>query len=411
MTAKHLLWASGLSALALVLTACPPGDGGGRHGNTPDTPDPLPTGTVAFDYDRHLYFDALVGDSLPARLIFDTGATGLYLDSLWFAQSGLDPKYRQSAIMMGGTEDKTHSKAEMVFDTLALRVGDANWSSTATVIMQLKTMLGRRADGMFGQKYLENECVEFNLRRGYLRRASSDTLAAAGFTKHEIETRNHRTFVHAKVTLDERHAVEGSFILDMGSPHAVVLSSRAGHTMRFDSYRGRKIAKGAPQGGNAGWKISSFLCRADSMTFGGHGFAGVPIVVSQNRDGALGNVSYLGLIGNEMFERFDMVIDFAASELWLRPSEGIDAVWSYTHPGFSAIDRTDIGRGWLVTEVFEQPYAPEGLTKGDVVVAWDGVPVTKLDMNEVFYAPGPHRIEVLRGEVRTEYEFDTKEIL
>ena len=51
-------------------------------------PEPLPKDAIAFHYNGgHLYFDATVCDSLPARLVFDTGATGLYVDSLWLTQS------------------------------------------------------------------------------------------------------------------------------------------------------------------------------------------------------------------------------------------------------------------------------------------------------------------------------------
>ena len=36
---------------------------------------PLPDGAVAFDYAGHLYFDVVLRDSIPARMIFDTGNT------------------------------------------------------------------------------------------------------------------------------------------------------------------------------------------------------------------------------------------------------------------------------------------------------------------------------------------------
>jgi hypothetical protein len=84
MTAKKLLHAACFTLLALALTACPAG-GGNRFTEANAASGRMSDGTVKFQYNGHLYFDALVGDSLPARLIFDTGATGLYVDSLWLA--------------------------------------------------------------------------------------------------------------------------------------------------------------------------------------------------------------------------------------------------------------------------------------------------------------------------------------
>ena len=41
----------------------------------------LPDGAVPFDYARHLYFNILLRDSIPARVIFDTGNTNILIDS------------------------------------------------------------------------------------------------------------------------------------------------------------------------------------------------------------------------------------------------------------------------------------------------------------------------------------------
>ena len=79
-------------------------------------------------------------------------------------------------------------------------------------------------------------------------------------------------------------------------------------------------------------------------------------------------------------------------------------------PGFSLIDRTDICEGWPVTGLYEG-CAPEGLRPGDVVVEWDGEPVGGMRIDSAVTAPGRHRMAALRGGVRTEYTFETKEIL
>ena len=47
----------------------------------------IPDGAVMFDYRHHLYFNALLRDSIPLRLIFDTGNTHLLIDSTFYATS------------------------------------------------------------------------------------------------------------------------------------------------------------------------------------------------------------------------------------------------------------------------------------------------------------------------------------
>ena len=47
-------------------------------------PRPLPDGAVAFDYAGHLYFDVVLRDTIPARMIFDTGNTNILFDTQFF---------------------------------------------------------------------------------------------------------------------------------------------------------------------------------------------------------------------------------------------------------------------------------------------------------------------------------------
>jgi hypothetical protein len=397
----------GLVALAIALTACP-SEGGNKPAETTDVSEHIHTDRISLRYDRHLYLDVMVHDTVPASMIFDTGATGLYVDSLWLVESGIEPAYRQAAMIggAGGGYDRT----ELFRDTLDFSLDSVRWSSQMTVILQLKEILGRQADGIIGQAYLSNYCVEFNLRDGYMRRVSPDTLARAGFVRHDVDKRGDKIYVRAGLELDAQHEAEGMFLLDTGAPHSMSLSPFATSQVGFDSYSGSKIAFGTKWGGIGG-KTEGFYCKADAVIFGGHRFVDVPVDVSATQSAYTANNDVMGVVGNELFERFDMVIDFANPALWLRPAEGIDEPFSFVSPGFSVVDRTDICDGWLVSRLLEPPYAPAGLKQGDVVVTLDGVPVKELDNSSTLSTPGLHRIEVLRGGVRTEYEFETKEIL
>ena len=390
----------------LLLAAC--GGAGVQHSAAPPDSELLPEGAVAFRYHRgHLYFDATVCDSIPARLVFDTGATGLSVDSLWLARSGVAPG-RAARGMIGGTGVSVASM-RILLEKLAFAIDTLRRESEMTPVLALKEVLGRQSDGIFGQRFLAQSCVEFNLRRGYMRAVSPDTLAAAGFACVAVEKRDDRIYLPACVRFDAGHAAEGKFLLDLGSSGAVALTSRASRRAGFDSFGGKKIAYGTVSGGIGG--VSAHVCcRAETVEFGGRRLAGVPVDVSCNESGFMSRDDIAGLIGTELLERFDLVIDFGAPAVWLRPVPGADAPFPYVTPGFSLIDRTDICEGWPVTGLYEG-CAPEGLRPGDVVVEWDGEPVGGMRIDSAVTATGRHRMAALRGVVRTEYTFETKEIL
>ncbi len=400
-TIRILLFAAGI-----LSAAC----GGGSQVTATATPVPLPEGAVAFEYDGHLRFRGVVCDSIPAELIFDTGATGLYLDSLWFSASGYVPRRSARAQMPGGAGTKT-SRVQVVMDALPLRIDTIRWQTDGvTPVFDLRSILGRHADGIFGQRFLAGHCVCFNLRRGYMRAVSADTLVAAGFVRHAVEKQDDRIYVPVRVAFDSVHTVEGRFLLDMGCGGTVVVSAPAARSAGFDAFAGRTVDYATLSGGVGGAAASRY-CRAASVAFGGHAFMQVPVEVSQNASGFLARGTVAGLIGNELLERFEFVIDFAAPALYLRPVKDADARFPHVAPGFSMIDRTDICDGWPVTGLYEG-HAPEGLQPGDVVVAWDGRPLgTYADPDSAFRAAGRHTFRAVRGGVGTDYETETKEIL
>lgn len=393
-----------LVVAGLLAGAC---GGTGAQPQATSVPEPLPEGAVAFRYDRHLYFDGAVCDSLSARLVFDTGATGLYVDSLWFAQSGFTPS--QPARGCVGGAGTGISQVRILFDKIRFGIDTLQWQSEMTPVLALKEVLGRHADGIFGQQYMAHDCVEFNLGRGYLRAVSPDTLASAGFTRIGAEKRSDRIYIPAQVRFDSLHTVAGLFLLDMGSPGTVSVTTPAARRAGFDSFPGKKVPYNTVSGGIGGGS-DHIYCRAGAVSFGDRTFADVPVEVSRNEAGFLSRDDIAGLIGNGLLERFDFVIDFAAPALWVRPAAGCEAPFPFVSSGFSAIDRTDICEGWPVTGLYEG-YAPAGLRPGDVVVEWDGMPVGGLRIDSALNVPGVHRAGILRNGERMEYRLETKEIL
>lgn len=370
--------------------------------------EPLPEGAVAFDYEQgHLYFDARLCDSIPARLIFDTGAVGLHMDSLWLSRSGLECRRLGRASLQGAGQRRR--EVTLLLDTLSLGIDTLRLESRMTSVPDLKSIVGRRIDGIFGVDYLKG-CVLFDLRRGYMQAVDPDSLAGAGFRRIPAEKQGDFLLVEACVRFDGERVVVGRFLLDMGCGQTLIVNAPAACKADFAGYAGRKVRYTTVAGG-VGGDSESEMCRAAAVEFAGRTFASVPVAVSCDGDGYLAREDVAGVIGNKLLERFVFAIDFAAPALWLRPAEESDGRFSYETAGFAAIDRTDIGGGWVVTGLYDG-IAPAGLRPGDVVVGWDGMPLAgQRRADSLMRVPGPHRMEVSRDGENTNYEIEIKEIL
>lgn len=104
----------------------------------------LPEGAVPLEYDGHIRFEATVGDSVPARLLFDTGAAGLYLDSLWQERSGIGAETRTETWMAAGAGTQP-VRCGVLFDEITFRMDTIVHTSRMTPLLDFRGMLGRGA--------------------------------------------------------------------------------------------------------------------------------------------------------------------------------------------------------------------------------------------------------------------------
>lgn len=365
---------------------------------------PLPEGTVPFDYDRgHLYFDARVADSLPARLIFDTGATLLSLDSLWVVRTdGAFDRLRSGRAILNGAGQSPET-VRLLLDSIYLNVDTLRWQSAATIVHNLRKIVGCRADGIFGQYYLDGLCVEFDYLHGFMRAVSPDTLAAAGFVRIPARKESSRIYFPMRVVFDADHVIEGEFLLDTGCGSTAIVNTPAADRAGLSGYTGHKVHVTESSGG-VGGRLDSYCCRAAEVTLGRHTLRDVPVQVACTRSGVLAGDASCGIVGNELLERFEFAVDFRSEDtaLWVRPAKSFDECFEVRSLGFRMIDRTDICDGWVVTGL-ATGFAPEGLTEGCVVFEWDGYPIASLPDSTIFTA-GKHRFKARCGERERNYE-------
>ncbi|MFR7707643.1 MAG: hypothetical protein ACLUZZ_00275 [Alistipes inops] len=292
----------------------------------------LPEGAVPLEYDGHIRFEATVGDSVPARLLFDTGAAGLYLDSLWQERSGIGAETRTETWMAAGAGTQP-VRCGVLFDEITFRMDTIVHTSRMTPLLDFRGMLGRGSYGIFGLQYMSGYCVEFDLKEGWMRAVSPDTLRQAGFVRYPLEEENGRS---SSVRVRAAAGGRGRLLI----PDRNAVDDRAGcRIVRPDAVLYRTIS------GGVGGSAASLCLRADSVWFCGSEFAGVPVDVSLNRTGALSRTDMVGIVGNGLLERFSFAIDFGAPALWVRPRAEAGKPFDFVTPGFSAIDRTDIADG------------------------------------------------------------------
>lgn len=301
--------------LALVALAC---------GNTPKKSEAvattplaeevtLPEGAIPFSYDRHLVFDVMIRDSVKARMIFDAGCTNLVLDKAFyderFAASGT---LRRSMVQGAGNSVET-SWIDM--SGWSYQVGTHAMQEQVALVLELRKIVGDKADGMFGMEFMKGRRVEFNYREGYMR-ILPDDFPIEGYTIIKckwLDDSKVRMLVPMAVEVAEGVVVRGDFMIDTGFPGSVELCSHVdvGGALSAAERRTQKV-------GGVGGSSEEYLFTAPKVEIAGFELNNVASSRSANDGGAMADARYEGIIGNALLEQFEVVFDFAACELWLR---------------------------------------------------------------------------------------------
>ena len=114
---------------------------------------------------NHIYLNAEVNGK-PARLVFDTGSSDVYLDSTWLSESGIKYARMGKAMVRGaGNEAK---KTTLIFSGVNVSMNGRQYSPQMVPVIDLRAILGDTADGIFGLKDLKGKIIvilEFKSQR------------------------------------------------------------------------------------------------------------------------------------------------------------------------------------------------------------------------------------------------------
>ena len=358
-------------------------------------------------YFGHLYLHSKINGH-PASLIFDTGSPYTCMDSTFFADSGIEYNHIWKA-QMGGAGNNQET-VRVIVNELTYTVDEKEHLSPISPIIQLKPIVGDYADGILGIDNMGGKVIAIN----YLDEQMGfwDQLGdTAGFTSIPIRYDKIRIYLPLSVTVGEGKTIQGEALMDLGSGGSVSLTSYVAnqHTLNELS----PLLYYTTLHGGIGGESSGCVFRANNVTIGPFSLDSVTMDFSSNTGGALSSAEYFATIGNEIWERFDMIIDLSGERLYLRPNSKFEEPFESPIRGFSCTDRSKTLGYWVVNGLYAQSNAEKaGLRNGDHVTAVNGRSVKEISFEErrtIFDGLTGVTLTIQRGETLQEIRFDFDE--
>ena len=387
--------------VAVVLLAAACGNSTAKNGQ-PEEKQPIPEDAIEMKYNRHLYFKVMLRDSIPARMIFDTGSSNLLIDSTFYVSVFGEGKNLRRA-MLGGNGNG-HELTTLDASGWSYSVGDESCTEQIAIVTNLRKILGDGADGLFGLPFMRGKRVEFNYAGGYVRFLSADEVIGDDFTAIQCKKLDNleRIIIPLSVTLNDGYTLNGNFLMDTGMPDELSLNSATANRLKAEGHLADARRMRYEVGGIGGSRVDNYL-KTKQITIGGKSINDIRITYSENEQGAMADRRYEGLVGNALFARFDVIFDFANWVIYLRPNKNFDK----PQPNFYSMALTPKGDHWKVNALLEGGNAERaGLRQGDRIEAINGIKASDSDKSAIEPLPDKLRLSVEREGTTIEIVVD-----
>lgn len=345
-------------------------------------------------------------DQFPDTLnfILDTGSSGISLDSTTASYFGLTPEPSERSIRgIAGIRkvsflyDRTLHFPNLPVDSLDFHVNDYSI---------LTAVYGLRVDGIIGYSFLSRYILEINYDSLYMDVRSIGMLRypKGGYLIKPLM--GTLPVHHARIRDDKTHNVR--FLHDIGAGLCLMLSS---DFVEDSATIHRKRILLPKEGEGVGGSIDMKVTVVRELKVGPYRFRNVPTYIFDD-DYNVTSYPYLaGIIGNDIFRRFNSIINYAKRDIYLVPNSHFRDPFDYSYAGVELY--YEKGKTVLGDVAANSPAEKAGLKEGDEVVGINNNYSQNFDQYKALLQSTLGRIKMIirRNDELMQFEFKVKSII
>jgi hypothetical protein len=301
-------------------------------------------------------------DSL--NFIFDTGCGGISLDSMTAERLKLVPHPSSSYIRGIAGE-----RREELLDGMRLHIGAVTLDSVTMQVNNydiLSGVYGEQIDGILGYTFFSQYLVRVDYDSS---RIDIYSTGPVKYPKGGYLMRPH--LVGLPMTegrLNDARDINSRFYFDTGAGLCLLFSSE--FTADSAVFGPKKKRPVRTEGAGLGGKKDMQLTTLKNFSIGPFRFHQIPTYVFDDSYDVTNYPQLGGLIGNDLLRRFNLILNYAKSEIYLMPNGSFDQPFDYSYSGVTI---ALIGGKIVVTDVMkDSPGEKAGFREGDIVLMVNG---------------------------------------
>lgn len=356
-----------------------------------------------------LFLPVRVNGSAPLSFVLDTGAHGSLVNST-VAEALRLPKGRASTSHgAGGPAASTHITG-VTLDVGGARLEDL--TVAATPLGALENNTGRAMDGILGSNLFRRYVVEIDYETNRITLYEPAGFDAGGRGKSvPLRFEDEHPYVRAKLTLPGQSAIEGEFVVDLGSNLPLILLPSF---IEEKKLRGSLPTTLETFGRGVGGEVGLPMGRSTRLELGG--FALDAPVTAFPRSGTFGRTGKAGNIGSAVLRRFRVTFDYSRKRMILEPNLRFGEPFEFDMSGLQLVTESP---GFDVVRVNRvlpnSPAAEAGIRQADEILSIAGRPSTGMrlaELREMLRQPNrQYSLELKRGSETLSVELTTRRLL
>lgn len=344
---------------------------------------------------RHISINLKINQYDEGNFYFDTGSPWLLIDSTFYENQKMSFSHFSESENAGVGNNPV--KMTRILDTVEFSVIDNTFFSKYNMIHNLKKTLGNSIDGIVGFANFGNTPFEINY---IAQKIILNPKINNSYRQIAIKFDGYSMFLPMELMLNNGTTIKGDFLIDTGSKETVLTSKFANHKDILNSKKVTYRNNGGVSGLHMGYSLFASDIKIDKFRLIDH-----QIDVSSDSIGALSkNENYIGIIGNDMLDNFNIIYHPTQYKIWIKPNENFNKPSNDLYKSFILIETNDINKGWSVGNIYEESDAyKKGLRHKDEVIEINNKSVEKLNIENFTHKLKPDQKLKLKVKRQNEY--------
>ena len=329
--------------------------------------------SIPFEKDGLVYIQVKVPEKEEAlTFVFDTGASTAVMDKAVATRLGIKADTKQYATGASGSQEyeiainRTIEIENISFNKLNLVLVD---------LQELSNRGGIQIDGIIGYDVLTRFVTQFDFaeKQIHLYNKTKDIADTSGFIAHDIDLSSTIPMVTLECIFKDGTRLSGEYLFDSGANLSILFNTPFAKKHQLEDKFDKTITI-TSRGLTA--TSSSVKGMLDGVSFLGNDLNELSVSISQAEYGVSSQEGFAGILGADIINRFDMILDYKKGKMYLKPNLHYTDAFDIPMVGFSI---KKLEQKIVIGDVIKDTEAAQkGITQGDEILSINGVSHTGL---------------------------------